>query len=111
MRGGHSSNELLIDDNKIPRGYDRILCIYYTSNTHTNPTITSHYIQENEDKSNPKYEIKDEENENNVKRVTLRENGENFKIVDSLIKFINPESSKGNEGSERGEQGKAEEEG
>lgn len=125
MRGGSNNNEKKINEKKInekkiPGGYDRILCIYYTSNTLTNPTITSHYIKENNTVPNDlKYEFDDERDETNVKRVTLRENGENFKIVYSLIKSINPESSKGNEGSERvehaateeGKQGNAEEEG
>ena len=112
MRGGGSNNiinEQLNNEKKIPRGYDRILCIYYTSNTSntlTNPTITSHYIKENNTDTNDlKYEFNDKTDETNVKRVTLRkENEENLTIVDSLIKYINPESSNDNEGSNRVEQ-------
>lgn len=104
MRGGSNNNnkEKRIIENKIPTGYDRILLIYYTSNRVTNPTITSHYIKENHSVPNDlKYEFNDNNDETNIKRVTLIENEEKFKIVDSLIKSINPESSKGSERVEK----------
>ena len=104
MRGGSNNiNENIINEKKIPGGYDRILCIYYTSNKPTKPTITSHYIKKNDTNPNDLiYEFNDEKNETNVKRVTL-ENGENFKLVDSLIKSIDPESSKKEEEEKKSE--------
>ena len=109
MRGGSNIiKEKIINEKKIPGGYDRILCIYYTSNKPTKATITSHYIKENDKNPNDLiYEFNDETNKTNVKRVTLsKENGENeenFKSVDSLIKSIDPESSKKEEEEKKSE--------